>query len=296
MATIEELQAEIAHLKRDVAELKNRLIWGSRRGLGPQSIVSDLDITGDFGVTGDTGLTGALGVAGDTTLTGDLDVAGQAAVESNTYPPLLVTRDTTTTNITRGVALLQAKTSGNAADGFGPSLYFGMEDDAASPQGLANIQALRDGADNTGKMLLRVHNAGTEENALTLDTTGVTVPGDLGVTGHTTLTGGAHTYETGTIAQNGYVTFDTGLTYGALVLVGPRVGTGVSLGIVWLNDNNNASGVIAQSSTTMATANTALNGTTGSVNTVTLSLVGGTLYVENRLSYNINLVLTVFGV
>lgn len=159
MATVEELQAEIAHLKRDVAELKNRLIWGSRRGLGPQSIVSDLDITGDFGV------------------------AGQVAAASATYPVLTIERTTATTNLTRGTMLVQLTSSGDAVDGFGPGLYFGIEDDAASPQNIANINAERSGADNTGKMLLRIFNAGTEETALTLDTSQTTVAKNLVVGG-----------------------------------------------------------------------------------------------------------------
>lgn len=83
------------------------------------------------------------------------------------------TRTTTATN-TMGQAIIAThKTSADMVDGFGSSIQFRVTDSGATDQLLANIGAVRDGADNTGAISLRTSVAGSATEKMRIASSGL---------------------------------------------------------------------------------------------------------------------------
>lgn len=123
-----------------------------------------LDTSGALDVTGNTTLGGTLEVTGGTTLSSTVDVGNELVVTHNAYAPLTAIRTDTTQNQVRGVANVIVDTSNDALDGIGPGLYFSFIDPgiaSADGQALGAVFAIRDGADNIGRMVIAPSNAGS---------------------------------------------------------------------------------------------------------------------------------------
>lgn len=106
---------------------------------------------------------------GDLTLTGSISAASLSPVASefNTVPHF--TRGTGGEEIAYGAFRLTSSTSGDMADGFGTAMTFGI-DDAGTVESvpIAQIAAVRDGADNMGKLSFHVANGGDPVEQLAL--------------------------------------------------------------------------------------------------------------------------------
>lgn len=86
----------------------------------------------------------------------------QASVSSATFPPLNVTRTTALTNVPASAQAITFSTSGDAADGFGPSVSFRISDNAVTNSDIGGIAYVRAGADNTGDFVVRPNTTGTQ--------------------------------------------------------------------------------------------------------------------------------------
>lgn len=116
---------------------------------------------------------------------------------------------------------------------------------------------------------------------------------NLDVDGITRSRSGYFSAGTGTISSGSVFSVATDLTYGAVVILSPSIGSGVPFGMTWHNDWTTGAGVIAATSGVLATSTAVLTGATD--NLITVSLVSGTLYIRNGLGYNANYVVTIFG-
>ena len=76
-------------------------------------------------------------------------------------PPLFERRNASNNALQAGLDLLH-KASVNALDGLGPSLRFGLQDDTSAYEVVGEIGAVRDGADNEGKLVFRAGTNGNE--------------------------------------------------------------------------------------------------------------------------------------
>jgi hypothetical protein len=87
--------------------------------------------------------------------------------------PVTVERIVSGTNTRQGMLDLVAKSSGNMADGFGPQINFKIEDDAGTTENtIFGIAAIRDGADNSGALVLRAVTGGSESESMRIDDSG----------------------------------------------------------------------------------------------------------------------------
>lgn len=98
-------------------------------------------------------------------------------------------RSNASTNGVLGTMIVKGTSTGNMADGFGTAFQFAIEDDAAVENLIANISAVRSGADNTGVMKFGLYTAGASANAMGLS------PGTLEVYGTSSLSGGIALFE-----------------------------------------------------------------------------------------------------
>lgn len=129
-----------------------------------------LKIGTNFAVGTDTHLT--IDTTGKTGI-GTGSPSGRLHVVDTSFPPIRTERDTgASTTGMFGALAVTAITSGNMADGFGSSLIFRIEDDAATQNSLARIGAQRQGADNTGRLYFATYNVGTPTNHMVLDEDG----------------------------------------------------------------------------------------------------------------------------
>ncbi len=85
-----------------------------------------------------------------------------------TFPVGLIERQVTNTNSGGSAFGIRTTSTGNMTDGFGTGFTFQIEDNAGTANPIANIFASRNGADNTGKLVLNVYNAGSVVEALTV--------------------------------------------------------------------------------------------------------------------------------
>lgn len=91
-------------------------------------------------------------------------------------------RTTATTNLFGGVAKLTLICSGNMEDGFGPALTFAIDDNAVAETVIANIGAVRSGADNTGTLIFKTDSAGSSSERVRVNEEGLLVGGASDVT------------------------------------------------------------------------------------------------------------------
>jgi len=101
---------------------------------------------------------------------GWISVPAQIKASSATYPVIESERTSTVTNAIRGAMGVKHSTTGNMVDGFGASFEFYIKDSAAVDNQIGRISCIRDGADNNGNLLLKVMNAGTEYDGLSINT------------------------------------------------------------------------------------------------------------------------------
>jgi len=94
-------------------------------------------------------------------------------VVSANYPVMRGTRTTSDTNLLRGVMVLRHQTTADMVDGFGVQFAFQIRDSAGVDNDLGGLSAVRDGADNSGKLSFQVFNAGVQNlGAMVIDKSG----------------------------------------------------------------------------------------------------------------------------
>lgn len=91
----------------------------------------------------------------------------------------LFERTTTSTTSVRNTLNLRASSTGTAADGFGPYIEFTLTDLESTASILGGIAAVRNGADNTGKLSFYVSDAGTNSERMSLTSTGLETTKDI---------------------------------------------------------------------------------------------------------------------
>jgi len=93
-------------------------------------------------------------------------------VVSSTWPVVDFTRSVTGSNLFYGVWTMGAKTTADMVDGFGANTAIVIEDSAGVENVIGSFGAIRDGADNSGRMEFRVRNAGSETVGMVIKPTG----------------------------------------------------------------------------------------------------------------------------
>lgn len=76
------------------------------------------------------------------------------------------------TNTIQQTLAIKSTTGANMVDGYGASVLFRIQDNAAVSNDIAEVKALRDGADNSGAIQLSVYNAGVVNDAVTISSNG----------------------------------------------------------------------------------------------------------------------------
>lgn len=116
-----------------------------------------------------------------------------------------------TTTAQLAIVDCKAISSGDMVDGFGPQVRFIIRDTAAVDNLIASIASIRDGADNTGAVVVNVGVGGTTQ-AAKFSSTGLAVTGTIKTSGYTVAT-----LPAGAAGDRAYVTDATAPTYlGAL--------------------------------------------------------------------------------
>lgn len=124
-------------------------------------------------------------------------------------------------------------------------------------------------------------------------TAAIDVADDVDVAGMVEANG-FYTATTGVIAADGVWSAAVGVS-DALVCLISRTGS-TPMGITYHRNTTSATaGVLVQTSTNIETSTSALTGTTGTSSRITVSLTGGTVYVENRFGYSVRFVVVVLG-
>lgn len=104
---------------------------------------------------------------------------------------------------------------------------------------------------------------------------------------------GFYTATTGVIASNGVWSAAVGVSDAFVCLIS-RTGSTPS-GITQHRTTASAAANVLVSTSNIEVSTSVLTGTTGSSSKVTVSLVGGTVYVENRFGYSVRFVVVVLG-
>ncbi len=91
-------------------------------------------------------------------------------IEGRSDEPVILRNKTAVTDAREGVTILRATSTGDMVDGFGSQLQFAIEDGAANNT-IGWIAAIRDGADNSGKMSFAVYQAGSVKRWLDVENT-----------------------------------------------------------------------------------------------------------------------------
>ena len=118
---------------------------------------------------------------------GDIHVVGAS------FPVAVFEGTTAVTAVKVGTAKLKATTSGDMADGFGMVMTFNIEDTSAVDNIIADLGAARDGADNSGSLLLRPYLAGVAVDAMILTSAGLVGINDTGPAAQLDITATAST-------------------------------------------------------------------------------------------------------
>jgi len=94
------------------------------------------------------------------------------AVASSAGATSLLERSTASTAVPVFASRSLATSSGDMADGFGPTHAFAIQDTAAVINPISEIGAVREGADNSGGLVFRTYSAGTATTQMRLDKAG----------------------------------------------------------------------------------------------------------------------------
>ena len=111
-----------------------------------------------------------------TAITDDIFTEGKVRISTPNYPPLMVERTSTVTNGIAGVIRAKKSTSVDMIDGFGTRLDFAIEDNSGVDNEIAHIGAVRDGADNSGRLQLWTENLGVDGVRMVIEP-----DGDIGI-------------------------------------------------------------------------------------------------------------------
>ena len=104
---------------------------------------------------------------------GATTIEAQLTVDNSTFPAFQAIREESQTTGVLASARLQARSTGDMTDGYGPVFYFSIEDTAATVNNIAQFGCVRNGADNTGKLVFSPANAGSFEEQLGIDQGGL---------------------------------------------------------------------------------------------------------------------------
>ncbi len=174
---------------------------------------------GNVGI-GTNNATANLEVVGDVIISGNLNATKINATSSLQYP-IKAIRSTTVTDAPRSAIAALHKTSGDMADGFAVNVDWNIQDDTSAETTVARIAGVRDGADNTGRMDLRLNNAGTDTLIATLKASG-----NVGI-GNSNPNATLHV--TGTANITGYLEVGSGLNVSnGLTVLSGNVGVGTA--------------------------------------------------------------------
>lgn len=161
---------------------------GTNVGIGSTTPSEKLDVNGNI-----SGNTLKATSAGDSTIsTGNLIISvGSVGVNtvspssalhvtSATYPPAKIERTTTGTNNQAGALLIRHVSTGVSTDGFGTAIDFKTQDSDNVENVQAQIQTMRNGADNTASLVFVPWTGGVASEAMRLTNSnvgiGTTVP------------------------------------------------------------------------------------------------------------------------
>jgi hypothetical protein len=111
---------------------------------------------------------GTGGIAGTVSPT----FTGQSTITGATFPVLNTVRTSTVTNSPLGTLAVTHSTTGDAADGFGPSLFFQLTDNGVSNSLLGSVGAIRSGSDTTGAIIFSPANGGGTSEKVRISPTG----------------------------------------------------------------------------------------------------------------------------
>lgn len=179
-----------ANLTGVITSSGNATSIASQTGTGTKFVVdtSPTLVTPTLGVATATRL--GVGAAADASriLLVQGDVAGGIAT---------INRTNAATTGALGTAIIRGTSSGDMTDGFGSAFQFAIQDNAGVENLIANIQGVRNGADNSGSLVFATYSAGTASTGLVIDHTllstfsgnvalgsnSLTMTGSIGATG-----------------------------------------------------------------------------------------------------------------
>jgi hypothetical protein len=111
-----------------------------------------------------------------------LHVNGQTKLRTSSNPPADAVRTGSLTNAVSAAMRVVHETDGDAADGFGPSVSFAITDTGVSNSIVGRIDVERNGADNTGRIVLAPMEGGVARRVLQVHPDGAELDGDLNMT------------------------------------------------------------------------------------------------------------------
>ncbi len=140
--------------------------------IGDDSFLTDIDIANFLGVYGNQNSNRAgirLGSNGNYIFgdNGNIGIGTTSPTQS-----LTVNRSTSAVNSIFSVITAKSRSTQDMQNGFGTGYLFAIGDNASENNYIAGIAAIRDGADNSGKLFLRTYNAGVVGNRVAVDKTG----------------------------------------------------------------------------------------------------------------------------
>lgn len=135
--------------------------------------------------------TSTLTAGGHTQINNDLNVfrigATGLIVTSDTYPATWFKRTSAATNSVTVAHTIEAKTSGDMADGYGAGLEFRINDSAGTSNPIGQFSVVRSGADNSGVFNISTYNAGAVSIKMSVNKDGNVRIGANGGVGGTLL-------------------------------------------------------------------------------------------------------------
>lgn len=153
----------------------------------------DLDVqTNSIVSTGTNNITLDPQGTGQVTTTANIDLNSNSLlnVSSANISAITTARITSTTNVVNpfetpeftrefndtqpyNALAIRGKNASDMSDGFGGAIVFRIQDDTSNNESIGLISIVRDGADNTGKFVLGITNAGTYSEAFTVKADGL---------------------------------------------------------------------------------------------------------------------------
>lgn len=103
---------------------------------------------------------------GETSPTVTLDINGQVKASSSSYPVVDIERSSPVNNAVRATFNGTHYVDGDMIDGFGSSMTFSIKDNALTSNIIGSIGAIRNGADNSGSIILMPYSNGVSQNVM----------------------------------------------------------------------------------------------------------------------------------